>query len=90
MIDDDVTAPGCAKRRRRRTNEHRGGHRLVFPSLGSIPVTHSSYILRRWIDKGGRPTSARFINDGTKRWVAITVAFAGDNPYVLPPMPTRL
>jgi len=68
-----------------------GGSRLVIPGqIGSIRLTRNTKVLRRFITKGGKPTTARFTLRGGKWYVSINVQFAPDNPYVADPaQPSR-
>lgn len=61
------------------------GHRLVFPNLGSLRMVQNTKKLRRMTARGGRATSARFVQNGTKWTVAINVAMPADHPSIAPP-----
>ena len=66
-----------------------GGHRIVVPNIGSVRLMRNHRPLRRFIKRGGRPTSARFTQHGGKWYVSINVAFPANNPVVAPKAPTR-
>lgn len=61
------------------------GHRLIFPNIGSLRMVQNTKTLRRMTARGGRATSARFIQKGDKWTVAINVAMPVDHPSVKAP-----
>lgn len=67
------------------------GHRLLLPNLGSLRLTQNTRPLRRLIQRGGKPTSARFTRRGQRWFVAVSVSFdAGDAGIRPPTAPTRV
>lgn len=61
------------------------GHRLLLPSLGSIRTLENTRRLRRLIQRGGHPKSARFVRAGGRWMVAVVVTM----PATAAAEPTR-
>lgn len=68
-----------------------GGHRLKLPNLGSLRMVQNTRPLRRLIQRGGHPKSARFTRHGRRWTIAITVSIPAEHPSVVPPAaPNRI
>ena len=53
------------------------GHRIKIPSLGLLRVHENTRRLRRMIQRGGTPKSARFRRCGTRWYVTVVVSLPG-------------
>ncbi|MGF7123293.1 RNA-guided endonuclease InsQ/TnpB family protein [Rhodococcus sp. BE178] len=63
------------------------GHRIRIPNLGSLRVHENTRRLRRWIQRGAIPKSARFVRRGTRWTVSIVLEIPAE---VIPaPVTTR-
>ena len=68
------------------------GHRIKVPTLGSLRVHDNTRRLRRMLQRGGRPTGARFTRIADRWYVAITVTFTNGDQILGAagaPAPTR-